>query len=62
MKVTTRGRITIPTEIRDRLGIVAKGDVDFNVVDGEIFITKRCETAKALRRLRRMKTRPADAR
>lgn len=33
MRVTTKGQVTIPKEIRDRLGIEAGSEVDFIVSD-----------------------------
>lgn len=33
MRVTTKGQVTIPKEIRDRLGIEAGSEVDFVITD-----------------------------
>lgn len=40
MKVTTKGQVTIPQEIRDRFGFLPHTDVDFEVRDGDVFLLK----------------------
>jgi AbrB family looped-hinge helix DNA binding protein len=40
MRVTTNGRVTIPKEIRDKLGFVPGTDLDFVVQGDEISLTK----------------------
>jgi AbrB family looped-hinge helix DNA binding protein len=41
MKVGERGQVTIPKEIRDRVGIGPDTDVEFNVVESSIVLRKR---------------------
>jgi len=41
MRVTSRGRITIPKEIRDRHGITPGTEVDFFLEDGFLVLRKR---------------------
>ena len=36
MRVTSKGQVTIPIAIRERMGIRAETEVEFDVVDGEI--------------------------
>ncbi len=36
MRVTTKGQVTIPIDIRERFGIRAETEVEFEVVDGEV--------------------------
>ncbi len=43
MKVDQRGRICLPKSLRERLGILAKSDVDFELIRGEIVVRKRDE-------------------
>jgi AbrB family looped-hinge helix DNA binding protein len=40
MRVGERGQVTIPKAIRDRFGIDANADVEFEVVDGVIVLKK----------------------
>lgn len=42
MRVTTKGQVTIPLEIRKKLNITPATEVDFAIGDdGRIYITKR---------------------
>jgi AbrB family looped-hinge helix DNA binding protein len=41
MRVTTKGRVTIPKEVRDRLGIGPGSEVEFVERAGGIFLQKR---------------------
>ena len=34
MRITSKGQVTIPIEIRERLGLLPWTEVEFNVVDG----------------------------
>ncbi|MCZ7529860.1 MAG: AbrB/MazE/SpoVT family DNA-binding domain-containing protein [Acidimicrobiia bacterium] len=40
MKVTEKGQVTIPKELREELGIGAGSDVDFEITDDGIVIRK----------------------
>lgn len=40
MKVTTKGQVTIPTRIRDYLGIFPHTDVDFRIRGGRVILVK----------------------
>jgi AbrB family looped-hinge helix DNA binding protein len=44
MKVGERGQVTIPKEIRDRLGIGPDTEVEFSVERGQILLQKRAAT------------------
>lgn len=37
-KVTSKGQITIPSEIRKKLGISYGDEVDFKIVDGDVVL------------------------
>jgi len=41
VKVTSKGRVTIPIEIRDRLGILPNSEVEFAEQDGHIVLRKK---------------------
>ena len=40
MRITTKGQVTIPQEIRDALGLLPNTEVTFDVVDGEARLRK----------------------
>lgn len=40
MRITTKGQVTIPQEIREALGLLPNTEVMFDVVDGEARIRK----------------------
>ena len=54
MRVTSRGRVTIPKPIRDKLGIHPGTEVDFEIDGQAVRIVKAAESARghALERLR----------
>ena len=41
MRVTTKGQVTIPQPIREKLGIVASSEVDFVEEKGKVYIVKK---------------------
>ena len=43
MRISKRGQITIPKELRDRLGMHHNVEVEILVVDGGLLIRKRTE-------------------
>lgn len=40
MRITTKGQVTIPQEIREQLGLLPNTEVTFDVVDGEARLRK----------------------
>jgi AbrB family looped-hinge helix DNA binding protein len=40
MRITTKGQVTIPQEIRDALGLLPNTEVTFDIVDGEARLRK----------------------
>jgi len=40
MKITTKGQVTIPQEIRERFGLLPHTEVDFEVRGGVVVLTK----------------------
>ena len=43
MRVTSKGQVTIPQEVRRRLGIEPGSDVDFQVDDDAVRLVRRSE-------------------
>jgi AbrB family looped-hinge helix DNA binding protein len=43
MRVTTKGQVTIPKEIRDRMGIGPGSEVEFVEKDADIVLEKRAD-------------------
>ena len=41
MKVTTKGQVTIPVNIREKLGITPTAEVDFVEEKGRVYLVKR---------------------
>ncbi len=40
MRITSKGQVTIPVEIRERLGLLPNSEVDFEVVGNTVRIRK----------------------
>ena len=49
MRVTTKGQVTIPQEIREQLGLLPNTEVTFDIVDGEARLRKARPTGKVSR-------------
>jgi AbrB family looped-hinge helix DNA binding protein len=49
MRITTKGQVTIPQEIREELGLLPNTEVAFDVVDGEARLRKVRRGAKLSR-------------
>jgi AbrB family looped-hinge helix DNA binding protein len=49
MRVTTKGQVTIPQEIRDALGLLPSTEVTFEIVDGEARLRKARRRGKLSR-------------
>ena len=50
MKITTKGQVTIPQEIRERLGLLPHTEVDFEVRD-DVVVLKKAELRRRGRRI-----------
>lgn len=55
MRVTTKGQVTIPQEIREKLGITPHAEVDFIEEDGRVILVKRDEPASVPQIFRRVR-------
>ena len=51
MKVTTKGQVTIPIEVRERLGIYPGAEVEFTIEGRAAKLTPIRRTTKAAKRL-----------
>ncbi len=40
MRITTKGQVTIPKDIREILGITPKSEIDFREKNGKIYLVK----------------------
>lgn len=48
MRVTTKGQVTIPQHIRERLGITPHSEVDFVVENDRVVLVKKGTTGEGL--------------
>ena len=55
MRVTTKGQVTIPQHIRQKLGITPATEVDFIEEGGRIFLVKRKEGKAAVRKFAKLR-------
>ena len=55
MRVTTKGQVTIPIHIREKLGITPNTEVDFLQEGDRFFLVKRKETAPATRKFKKLR-------
>ncbi|MEA3359165.1 MAG: AbrB/MazE/SpoVT family DNA-binding domain-containing protein [Thermodesulfobacteriota bacterium] len=55
MRVTIKGQVTIPQEIREKLGITPSVEVDFIEEQNRIYLVKRAGEPKKAHRFRRLK-------
>jgi len=46
MRVTTKGQVTIPQEIREKLGITPAVEIDFLEEKGRVYLVKRAGKPK----------------
>ena len=55
MKVTSKGQVTIPREIRQKLGIDENSEVDFIEKDGLVILTKNKKSNHSISKIRSLK-------
>jgi AbrB family looped-hinge helix DNA binding protein len=55
MRVTTKGQVTIPQEIREKLKITPAVEVDFIEEKDRIYLVKREGQAKTIHRFRKLR-------
>ncbi len=49
MRITSKGQVTIPQEVRERLGLLPNTEVDFVVEAGAVRIVKSASARRATR-------------
>jgi AbrB family looped-hinge helix DNA binding protein len=55
MRVTTKGQVTIPQHIREKLGITPFTEIDFVEEEGRIFLVKRKAGNAAVRKFEKLR-------
>jgi AbrB family looped-hinge helix DNA binding protein len=55
MRVTTKGQVTIPQEIREKLGITPAVEIDFIEEKDRIYLVKRKGQPKRTQRFRKLR-------
>ena len=55
MRVTTKGQVTIPIDIREKLGITQDTEVDFQEEGDRVFLVKRKATTRASRKFKKLR-------
>lgn len=57
MKITTKGQVTIPLHVRERLGLLPNTEVDFRVDGDTVVLTKAGVRSKGQRLIEHMRGR-----
>lgn len=55
MRVTTKGQVTIPQHIREKMGITPHSEVDFIEEDGRVILVKREQAVPVSQTFRRLR-------
>jgi len=55
MRVTTKGQVTIPQHIREKLGITPSTEVDFVEKGGRVFLVKKQGRKIATRKFKKLR-------
>jgi len=55
MRVTTKGQVTIPQHIREKLGITPATEVDFIEEKGRVFLVRRKEEKGGIRKFAKLR-------
>jgi AbrB family looped-hinge helix DNA binding protein len=55
MRVTTKGQVTIPQEIREKLGITPAVEMDFLEEKGRVYLVKRTGQPKTTHKFRKLR-------
>ena len=55
MKVTVKGQVTIPIQIREKLGITPNSEVDFVEEDGRVYIKRKISSIPLTNRFHRFR-------
>lgn len=55
MRVTSKGQVTIPRHIREKMGITPHSEVDFVEENGRVILVKREQSTSVLQTFRRVR-------
>jgi len=55
MRVTIKGQVTIPQEIREKLGITPAVEIDFIEEKGRVYLLKKTGKPKKTRKFRKLR-------
>ena len=55
MRVTTKGQVTIPRHIREKLGIVPATEIEFVEEKNRVYIVKKKEPGNQLNKFRKLR-------
>jgi len=55
MRVTTKGQVTIPVSIREKLGITPSAEVEFVEEKGRVYLLKKKGENGSVRRFRKLR-------
>ena len=55
MRLTSKGQVTIPQPIREKLGLSPASEVDFIEENGRVYLVKKPATKKNNRRFRKLR-------
>ena len=55
MRVTTKGQVTIPREIREKLGITPSVEIDFIEEKGKVYLVKSNRQGKKTDKFKRLR-------
>jgi len=55
MRITTKGQVTIPQHIREKLGITPATEVEFVEKKGKVYLTKKPGPKKKSHRFRKLR-------
>jgi len=55
MRVTIKGQVTIPQDIREKLGIIPADEIDFIEEKGRVYLLKKKRSAKRTPKFRKLR-------
>lgn len=55
MRVTTKGQVTIPQHIREKLGITTTTEIDFVEEEGRVYLVKRKADKAAIQKFAKLR-------
>ena len=55
MRITTKGQVTIPQHIREKMGLTPSAEVDFVEEEGRVYLVKKVDADPSKSRFRRFR-------